>query len=254
MPRTNYLAQGSENISLGGYVGSKFQGFVFDPRLRNIFGQRYSSVDFREILANRRIVLVNLAKGRLTEANSRFMGRLLLGVLQNAALNRAKYDPEDRKPFFLYVDEAHSVASEGLSCLISEGRKFGVGLVLANQYVSQMGAGRMAQSIIGNVGTLIAFRVGPADSGLLEQEMLPAVSRDHLMNLPNRHAFMKALVNGEPTRATAIETVLPEHPLTPKISSRLVEASRRKYARPCRDVEKEISSGFPFNADPDKDG
>lgn len=240
LPKTNYLSPGSDNVSLGGYVGSKFQGFVFDPRLRNIFAQKHSTISLRDIIAQNKILLVNLAKGQLTETNSRFMGMLLLASLQNAILARVNVRESDRMPFFLCVDEFQSVATQSFVSLISEGRKFGLGLVLANQFISQIGSARITDSILGNVGTFIAFRLGPADAELIEQEMLPEVSRAALINLPNRRAYLKALINGEPARPIAIETILPRTPYLCGTVDRITNMSRQTFGRPRCEVEEQI--------------
>jgi hypothetical protein len=241
LPRTNYLSPGSDNVSLGGYIGSKFQGFVFDPRVRNIFAQKRSTIDVEAIIKQEKILLVNLAKGKITEANSQFMGMLLLASLQNAVMRRANEPETVRRPFFLYVDEFQNIATQSFISLISEGRKFGIGLVLANQFISQIGNTRITESILGNVGTVVAFRLGPIDAELIERETLPQIGRADLINLPNRHAFLKALVNGAPARPIHVETVLPEVPYRREVEDRIKKSSRQKYGCPRSDVERQVS-------------
>src|SRR3989454_104170 len=163
LPRQNYLAPGSDSSSMGGYVGSKFDGFVFDPMLRNIFGQKRSTIDLGKIMNEGKILLVNLAKGELTEANARFFGMVLMAKLMAAAMARVRIPERERRDFNVYVDEFQSLATQSFVTLLSEARKFGLSLVLANQFVEQIKDARIVQGIFGNVGTVISVRVGPAD-------------------------------------------------------------------------------------------
>lgn len=241
LPKTNYLTQGSENMSLGGYIASKFDAFVFDPRLRNIFSRKHSTIDLAAIISTGKILLVNLAKGELTETNSRFMGMFLLGALQAAVLGRARNSEASRRPFFLYVDEFQNVATENFISLVSEGRKFGLGLVLANQFISQVRNRRITDSVLGNVGTLMTFRLGPADAEAIEREMYPEVRFSDLVNLPNHRAYVKPLMHGEPSSSFLAETTLPTHPYRPQTAEAVLALSRKKYARGRSEIEEEIA-------------
>jgi len=240
LPRTNYIAPGSDHTSLGGYIGSKFEGFVVDPMLRNIFAQKRSTINLREIMNSGKILLVNLAKGQLAEANSRFLGMLLLAKLQAAAMERINDPAETRRDFYVYVDEFQSIATQNFISLLSEGRKFGLGMILANQFISQVRDQRIIESALGNVGTLVSFRLGPYDAALVEREMLPEVGQADLMNLPNFHAYMKTLINGEPTRPFSIRVSPPAVPLNAERVREITASSREKYGRPRREVEREI--------------
>ena len=125
LPKSDYTRPTGDGVSMGGYIGSKFEGFVFDPMLRNIFGQKRSTISLRKIMDNRQILLVNLAKGEITEPNSRFLGMVLLAKLQAAAMGRAKAPEQERPVFHVYVDEFQSIATQSFITLLSEGRKFG---------------------------------------------------------------------------------------------------------------------------------
>lgn len=250
LPRTNYLSPGSDGVSLGGYIASKFEGFMFDPRLRNIFGQKRSTIDLREILDSGKILLVNLARGELSETTSRFMGMILLALIQNAALGRIRAVNGQRQPFFLYVDEFQSIATQNFVSLLSESRKFGLGLILANQFTSQIRNARIMESILGNVGTLMAFRTGPHDSQLIEREMFPVVDSSALMNLPNHTAYLKALTRGEPARPCVIQTTLPATPLDEATIERVRALSRGKYSKPRYEVEQQIVLSFKVASEP----
>ncbi len=231
-------------------IASKFEGFVFDPRLRNIFGQKHSTIDLREILDSGKILLVSLARGELSETTSRFMGMILLALLQNAALGRIRAGNGQRRPFFLYVDEFQSIATQNFVSLLSEGRKFGLGLILANQFTSQIRNARIMESILGNVGTLLAFRTGPHDSELIEREMFPVVDASDFMNLPNHTAYLKALTRGEPSRPFIIQTRLPATPLDEATIETVRALSRKKYSKPRSKVEEQIALSFKCAAEP----
>jgi hypothetical protein len=241
LPSTDYMRQGSEGCSLGSYIASKFHGFVFDPLLRHIFGQKRSTIDLRQIMDTGKILLVNLAKGELTEANSRFLGMVLMAKLQSAATSRVDCPEAGRRPFCVYVDEFQSIATQSFILLLSEARKFGLSLVLANQFVSQIKNPRLIESIFGNVGTLVSFRLGLQDAEAIERQMYPTVSRTDLLNLPNWHAYARILVNGQIAPPFTLRTQL--HDVSPS-ADRLAavrEASRRKYARPRAEVLAEFT-------------
>lgn len=227
-------------ISLGEYIASKFEDFVFDTRLRCIFGQRKSTVDFGDIISKRKILLVNLAKGLLAEANSRFLGMLIMAKLQAEAMKRVKIPAGQRSPFFIYIDEFQSLTTSNFTMLLSEGRKFGIGLVMANQFVHQIPDETVKQAIFGNVGTIVSFRVGQTDGDLLEPHMRPYFDAYDLTNLPNWNACVKMSVNGQMVRPFSLHTVLPKKELNPAITARARELSREKYGRKREEVEMEI--------------
>ncbi len=242
LPKANYLrATSTGEISMGEYVASKFENFVFDPALRNIFGQKRSSINLRQVMDEGKILLVNLAKGELTEPNSRFLGMLLLAKLQATAMARVKIPPEQRRPFYLYVDEFQSLATQNFVTMLSEARKFGVSLVLANQFVSQIHDHRIVEAIFGNVGTFVAFRLGQADAEIVEKEMAPVIGRNDLVNLPNWRAYMSTLAEGQAVRPFTIRTKVPEGEPNRERAEMVTTASREKYSRGRSKVEKEIA-------------
>lgn len=249
LPQTNYGKQGSEGTSMGGYVGSKFEGFLFDPMLRNIFGQKYSTINLRRLMDTGKILLVNLAKGELTEANSRFLGMVLLAKLQAAAMGRVTTPRSERLNFSIYVDEFQSVATENFVTMLSESRKFGLNLVLANQFVSQIKDPRIMQALFGNVGTIIAFRLGQEDAGLMEKEFFPVFNRFDLANLPNREAYISTLVNGQTVPPFSLRTTVDSSAPDERRAARARESSRKKYTRPRDEVEKKIVASLKRSQD-----
>jgi hypothetical protein len=239
---SNALKTGStsNDLTMGEYIASKFEDFVFDPRLSLILNQRRSIINFGKIMDENKILLVNLAKGLLTETNSRFLGRLIMTKLQMEAMKRVKLPPEQRSPFFIYVDEFQSIVTSNFTMLLSEGRKFGIGLVLANQFVNQITDQQVRESIFGNVGTIICFRIGQVDSHVLEPHFRPAFDAFDLTNLPNWNACVKMCVRGQVVRPFSMSTVLPKREPDDGISSQAIERSRSKFAVRKEKVEKAL--------------
>jgi hypothetical protein len=237
---TDYIRQGSENLSMGAYVGSKFEGFVFDPRLRRLFGQKHSTIDFRSIMDNGKILLVNLSKGLLSDINANFLGMILMAKFGAAAMRRVTIPAPRRRDFHLYVDEFQSIATQGFVTLLSEARKFGLNLVLANQFLSQIQDQRIVDSIFGNVGTLIAFRLGETDAERLEREFFPFLNRFDFVNLPNWQAYVSTIVDGQNQHPFSIKTVPLAERGSEKTASEAIRHSRRLYGRPRRLVDLEI--------------
>lgn len=240
----DYLRKGSEGTSMGEYLSSKFVDFVFDPKLRLIFGQKYSTINFREIMDQGKILLVNLAKGALTEANSRFLGMILMAKIQAAAMNRVTLPHAQRRKFYLYVDEFQSLATEGFITMLSEARKFGLSLVLANQFISQIKDERIMQSVFGNVGTLISMRVGREDAEKLEAQFSPFFDKFDLCNLPNWQACVKTKCNGQVIPPFTLHTLSPNAAGDPKAAGRVRKLSRKKYGRPVAEVLAQITNSL----------
>lgn len=244
LPEMNYTKPGNEGVSMGGYVGSKFEAFVFEPALRRIFGQKRSTIDLRACMDEGKIILVNLAKGELTEENARFLGMVLLAKIMAAAMGRVRIPKRDRREFFLYVDEFQSLATQSFVTLLSEARKFGISLLLANQFLSQVKNPRIVQAIFGNVGTVICFRLGQADAELMEREFFPVFNRHDLLSLPNWQAYMTTLVNGQTVRPFSLTTLPDPTPYDEKRAAEIRKGSRSRYSRSRREVDKLLTRSF----------
>jgi serine/threonine protein phosphatase PrpC len=241
LPGIDYTKRTSDSATYGEYLSSKFDDFVFDPRLRLIFGQRRSTIDIDEIMSQGKILLVNLAKGQLSEANARFLGMVLMAKIQAAAMARIRIPAAERRPFYVYVDEFQSLATDSFVLLLSEARKFGLGLVLANQFASQIEDRRIREAIFGNVGTVISFRVGHADAELLEPLFVPYFDRLDLANLPNWQACARTTVRGQVVPAFTLETVRPATAADGAVALDVRQRSRIRYGRPRAAVEEEIA-------------
>ncbi len=225
------------------YITSKFGRFVTDHLVRNIIGQSSNALDFAGMMDRGQILLVNLAKGKIGPANSHFLGLLLVPRLLIAALSRARMNVSQRRLFSLYVDEFHNFTTPAFSVMLSEARKYGMSLTVANQFISQLDD-PIRESVFGNVGTMLAFQVGVKDAHYLAPEMYPVFDVDDMVNLPNYHLLAKMMINGNvvpqfPVRALP-DTRMPD----PDLSSVIRNYSRQRYGRDAFIVNHEIQQRF----------
>ena len=207
--------------------------------IRNIVGQKTNRFDLREVMDEGKILIINLAKGKIGEDSCSFLGAMLATQIQLAALSRADLPEKDRRSFYLYVDEIHSFLTLSFADILSEARKYGLHLVLAHQYIEQLEE-ELRAAIFGNVGTLISFRVGAEDGKLLAREFYPEFSEADLVNLPNFHIYLKLMIDGQTSKPFSAVTL----PLSLKKTGSYLEVvnqSRKKYGAPRAAVEKEIN-------------
>jgi len=237
---TNITSEGS---SMGAYIASKFEPFIGDPMLRNIFGQRKSTVDLRKVMDQGKILLVNLSKGRMGEMNARFFGMVLIAKLQAAIMSRSNTAKDQRRDFYLYVDEFQNLATQNFGVLLAEARKYRLNLILTNQFVTQVPS-LIREAITGNVGTTISFRVGSIDAEYLERDFLPSFNRFDLMNLPNFHTYLSALVDGQVTKPFSMRIVSDFSANNSELSRDILTKSRLTYGRPRESVEREIEESL----------
>src|SRR5207247_2521517 len=176
-------------------VQNKIGEFLVNPILRNIVGQPRSAFDLRRVMDEGKILLVNLAKGKIGEDTSSLLGAMLVTKIGLAALSRAELPEADRRDFCLYADEFPSFTTTSFAGMLSEMRKYHVGLVLAHQYMEQLDE-TVRRSVLGNVGTTIAFRVGLSDAELLEKEFFPEFAASDFVNLPNYNIYLKLMIDG----------------------------------------------------------
>lgn len=221
------------------YITSKLSRFIYNEIVRVIIGQRTSTVDFRDLMDRGKILLVDLRKGLLGSTNSHFLGMILVGKLFNAALGRGS----GLRDFSLYVDEFHNLATPTFVSILSEARKYALSLVITNQYVSQLPK-EITAGILGNVGTLISFRVGSIDAEMLSKEFSGVVSENDLMGLPNWQTYVRLSNNGEVCAPFNMHTLAPFKPGHGSAESEIKENSRRQYGRPRVDIEDEIQKGW----------
>jgi len=205
---------------------NKVGAFLADPILCRILSAPKSSFDLRRVIDERKILLVNLAKGRMGEGSAALLGALLVARLGLAGLSRSDVLEEERRDFYLYIDEFQTFATMSFVSMLSELRKYRVNLTLTNQYLSQLDLS-VRDSVLGNVGTLISFRVGPADAAVLGEEFAPEFSATDLMNLPNYHVYLKLMIDGVVSKPFSARTLAPSsRAFSPKRDNALAAISR----------------------------
>src|SRR5260221_182070 len=189
-------------------VQNKIGAFLADPRLRRVFDGGGEEIRIRRVMDKRQILLVNLAKGVLGEDSANLLGAILVTAIGLAALSRSELPEASRSPFFTYIDEFQSVTTLSVANMVSEIRKFGVGLTLANQHLEQLDPD-VRSAVLGNLGTLVSFRVGAEDARMLSREFDPIFTATDLLNLPNHSVYVKLMIDGAPSRPFSATTLLP---------------------------------------------
>lgn len=242
VPRTSQQRKG-EVLT---YIVSKFNRFTADLRVRNIIGQSRSALDFRRIMDEHKILLVSLSKGKIGPESAEFLGFLVLQSLLIAALSRADRARDDRTDYCLYVDEFQTFATESFAALLSEGRKYGMCLVMANQYLGQL-TPTLREAVFGNVGTMIAFQVDAEDGHRMAPQFYPVFGPDDLINMPKYTAAIRLMVDGQATRPFALRTRLSKQLPEPRVSKLIREMSRMRYGRNIDDVNREIGARFKLS-------
>lgn len=220
-------------------VLNKVGAFTANPIIRNIIGQPHSSFNVRKIMDEGKILVVNLSKGLIGEDNAGILGSFLVTKIQLAAMSRSDIpDVSKRRPFYLYVDEFQNFATDSFSVILSEARKYGLNLTVANQYIAQM-TDSVRDAVFGNVGTTISFRVSADDAPILVKQFEPVFDSSDLIQMNNRHFVVSMIINGE--KAPAFSATTLNIPATPKDNlDAIITSSRNEYARNRTDIENEI--------------
>ncbi|MFC1649437.1 type IV secretory system conjugative DNA transfer family protein [Patescibacteria group bacterium] len=226
------------------YTVSKFGRFVTNRMIRNIIGQSTSSFNFREIMDTGKILLINLSKGELGEENASFLGLILVPRILMAAMSRADIPEDQRRDFYLYVDEFQNFATPDFAQILSEARKYKLNLTVANQFIGQIEED-VKNAIFGNVGSVISYRVGVTDANYLANEFTPIFSEDDLLNIDRYNVYIKTIVNEEPVVSFSMDMTKDYKAWlkrqNPKIAEIIREMSRLKYGRDRKLVEAEIA-------------
>jgi hypothetical protein len=189
-------------------VQNKVGALLVDPRLRRLFVEPLRPLRFRRMMDERQILLVNLSRGQVGEDTAALLGSLLVSTIGLAAFSRADIPEKQRADYFLYLDEFQNFTTASVATMISELRKYKVGLILANQHLAQL-SDDVRQAVLGNVGSLISFRVGPSDAALLAKEFDERFTPADLMNLPNHHIYLRVMIDGAPSKPFSATTILP---------------------------------------------
>jgi hypothetical protein len=222
--------------------------FASSPLLRNIVGQTTKSFNMQKLMDEGRIVIVNLSKGEIGEDITAILGSMIITSVQLGALYRSAIPEEARRPFYLYVDEMHSFVSLSFADILSEARKYKLSLFLTHQYVAQVQE-KIHAAIIGNVGTMICFRVGSEDALQLKQEFQPYISDSDLIALPRYSMYIKLMIDGATSKPFSAKTV-PLKAYTASLKPAIIDASRKKYGTPRATVEKALTNTYDIYIPP----
>ncbi|MFH1193901.1 MAG: TraM recognition domain-containing protein [bacterium] len=224
------------------YITSKLNQFISNDTMRPIIGQQESAFNFREAMDSKKIIIVNLSKGKIGELNSFLLGLVIVGKILAAALSRADLPEKERNPFYLYIDEFQNYITPSIAIILSEARKYGLGLVIAHQYISQLVRNNdtsIRDAVFGNAGTIISFRIGVEDAEFLEKEFAPVFNARDLINIESRNAYIKLLIDNSVSRPFNMQT-LPIPVGNPPLGDKIKQLARLKYGRDRRLVELEI--------------
>ena len=229
------------------YFASKFGAFVTNSMMRNIIGQTKSSFDFTKVMNEQKILFMNLSKGATGDINSKLLGLIIVAKIQMGALQRQKMDKEDRKDFFLYIDEFQNYVTESIESILSEARKYRLSLNIAHQYLSQIDTSgqkkgvNLKDAVFGNVGTMMSYKIGAQDAEPMSKEFAPAFTDQDLVNIDKYKAVMKLSIDTQPSKPFSIVPVNPYlEEGDPKVAKALKQISRLTYGRSKKFVEKEI--------------
>ena len=218
---------------------SKFGAFLSNEMMRNIIGQTKSAFDLRDIMDNKKILLVNLSKGRTGELNSKLLGMVFVMKFQAAAMSRSDVPEDQRKDFALYVDEFQNFSTDSFATIMSEARKYHLNLIVANQFTTQL-TEEIRDAVFGNIGTIVSFRIGQNDVESLSRYFQPQFDGDDILRIPNANTIVRTLINGVPTQPFSMATLPPLGNPNPGLANALKQLSAAKYGKPRAQVEKEI--------------
>jgi hypothetical protein len=224
------------------YITSKFDNFISNEFMRPVVLQQKSVLNFRDIIDNKKILLVNLSKGRLGELNANLIGMLIVMKFQMAALSRVDSYGKKLADFYLYIDEFQNVTTPAIASILSEARKYRLSLNIAHQYIGQL-TEEIKGAVFGNVGSMAVFRVSNEDAEFIESKFAPVFTARDISSIDNRNAYMSMLINGSPARPFNIAT-LPPREANLSIVEKLRELSYTKYGKDRAEVEAEIFGRF----------
>lgn len=229
-------------------VENKLRQLLTNPVIRNIVAQPKSRINFRSAMDDGKIIIVNLSKGKLGERTSSFLGSLFVSQMQLAAMSRASLAESERRPFFLYVDEFHNVATTGFASILSEARKYKLGLCLATQFLDQVDDLTL-QAVFGNVGSLMVFAVGPHDAQVLAEQLSGNVNATDLIALPKYRAYLRLMIDGLSKPAFSMETIEPAAISSIKTANTnraaiVRQQSRRQYSQPQATIDEAVEKSL----------
>lgn len=235
------------------YFSSKFGPFITNTLMRNIIGQSKSAFDFRKIMDEKKILLINLSKGKIGDLNAQLLGLIIVSKLQMAAMSRVDMPEDQRAPFYLYCDEFQNFATDSFASILSEARKYKLALIMAHQYISQLTKTptghddtRIRDAVFGNVGTMMSFKIGAEDAEYMAKEYAPLLSEQDILGIANYKAYLKLNINNTTSRPFSVETVWdPKGETTgclrnEKVADVVKQYARLKYGRKKAFVDQEV--------------
>lgn len=232
-------ASGEQSIAnMATYVVSKFDGFLSNDIMRPIIAQQKSAFNLRGVMDQKKILLLNLSKGKLGELNSNLLGLIMVGKILMASLSRVDRPEAERGDFYLYIDEFQNVTTKSIATILSEARKYKLNMTIAHQFIGQLDED-IKKAIFGNVGSVCSFRIGPDDAEYMEKQFQPVFSAEDLLNIDNFSAHLKLLIDGQTSKPFNIKTLAPAKGES-AMGDYIKELSRSKYSRPREEVEAEI--------------
>ncbi len=245
------------------YFSAKFVSFNTNRLIRNIIGQTHSAFRFEDIMDNKKILIINLSKGRIGESNANLLGMIIVSKIYTAAMARARIPEAERKDFFLYVDEFQNFVSSTFADILSEARKYRLSLIMAHQYIAQLeppkglgdvGGGKndVKAAVFGNVGTMQSFKVGAPDAEFLEKEYAPVLSQEDIVGIANYKTYIKLNIDNSTTRAFSMNMIFSKDYQNKKIVAILKEYSGKKYGRKREFVDAEMEARLGINTDEKK--
>ncbi len=224
------------------YITSKIDPLTANDYMRPIIGQQKSSFNFRDVMDSKKILLVNLSKGKLGEINANLIGMIIVGKILMAALSRVDDVTRSLPPFYLYIDEFQNVTTNSISAILSEARKYKLGLTIAHQFIAQIDE-NIRDAVFGNVGSIAAFRVGTEDGEFLAKQFHPVFTANDLINIENRNAYARILANGSPTTPFSFHTMSP-HETDMEYAQQVIEFSSLKYGTQRSIIDAEIRARY----------
>lgn len=231
------------------YFSAKFGPFITNTTMRNIIGQPKSAFNIRQIMDDGKILLVNLSKGKIGDVNAQLLGLIFVNKVNMAALSRANVPQADRRRFYLYVDEFQNFVTDAFATILSEARKYELGLIMAHQYIGQLvgktgnyeqASTKMRDAVFGNVGTILSFKIGAEDAEYMAKEFAPVLSEQDVIGIPNFHCYTKLNINNTTSRPFSMATIYDESNRNEKMGALIKEYSRTKYGRKKVFVDQEI--------------
>jgi hypothetical protein len=232
-----------------GYLISKVGRFVENEMMRNIIGQPVSAFDFRKVMDEGKILLINLSKGKTGEVNAKLLGLIIVSKLQMAAMSRADIPEETRRDFYLYVDEFQNFVTDSFATILSEARKYRLSLIMAHQFISQLSAEKegssvqdssMRDAVFGNAGTMICFRIGVEDAEIMAKEFAPVFNEFDVINIDRYNAYVKLMIKGTGSRPFNMQTYPKPEGADVAGAAVMRNLSRLKYGRPRSEIQKDI--------------